>query len=65
MVAGRQDMSAQVEEIFRDSGRQPKATCGVLCIHYHEVNMAFLDNVREMLADDPPACTREDIPDKE
>jgi hypothetical protein len=58
-------MSAEVEDILGDGGRQPKSASGILRIHDHEVDLALLDDMRQMLPDDPPSRSSENVSDKE
>jgi hypothetical protein len=65
MIAGSKDVGAEVEEIFGNGRRQSEAAGGVLRIHDHQVDLALLNNVGQMLPYHPPPWTAENVPDKE
>jgi hypothetical protein len=65
MIAGGKDVRAEVEEVFGKGRRQPKAAGGVLRIHDHQVDLALLNNMWQMLPYHPPSRTAENVPDKE
>jgi hypothetical protein len=65
MVAGSKDVGSKVEEVFGKGRCQPEASGSVFCIYDHEVDLAFRDDVGQMLPHHPPSWARENVPDKE
>ena len=58
-------LGAEVEEFIGDRGGNPEATCGVLPIDYQQVDRVRFHHMRQMFANDMPACRAKDIADKE
>jgi hypothetical protein len=65
VIAGGQNVGAEVEELFGDGRCEPEAAGGILRIHDHEVDLAFLDDMRQVLPHHPSPRTPENVPDKE
>jgi hypothetical protein len=65
VIAGSDDVGAEVEEFFGDRGRETEASGGVFAVDDEEVDGVGFENVREMFADDVAAGGAEDIADKE
>ena len=61
MISSGEDMSAQVEEIFGDDGRDTEASGRIFSIDDEKVDVAFSHHMRQMFAHDTPAGTAEDI----
>ena len=65
MVTRGENMRTKIEEVFGNGGRQSEAACSVFRIHDHQVDLALMDQMGQMFADNPPAWTPENVPDKE
>ena len=65
MVAGGDDVSAEVEELFGERGRDAEAAGGVFAVDDEEVDGVGGDDVGEVLADDVAAGRAEDVADEE
>ena len=55
VVAGGDDVGAEVEELFGDGGRDAEAAGGVFAVDDEEVDGVGFEDVREVLADDVAA----------
>ena len=55
VVAGGDDVGAEVEELFGEGGRDAEAAGGVFTVDDEEVDGVGFDDVGEMLADDVAA----------
>jgi hypothetical protein len=65
VVAGGDDVGAEVEELVGEGGSEAEATGGVFAIDDKEVDGIGFKDVREMFADDVAAGGAEDIADEE
>ena len=65
VVAGGDDVGAEVEELFGDGGREAEASGGVFAVDDEEIDGVGFKDVGEMFADDVAAGGAEDIADKE
>ncbi len=65
MVAGGDDVGAEIEELVRDGGREAEAAGGVFAVDDEEIDGIGFKDVRQMFADDVAAGGAEDIADKE
>jgi hypothetical protein len=65
VVAGGDDVRAEVEELFGDAGRDAEAAGGVFAVHDEEVDGVGLDELGEVFADDVAAGRAEDVADEE
>jgi hypothetical protein len=65
VVSGRDDVGAQIEDLFGDGGRNSEPAGGVLAIDDDQVDSVGFDDVRKVLVDDVAAGGAKDIADKE
>jgi len=65
VVAGGDDMSAEVEELVGEGGSEAEATGGVFAVDDKEIDGIGFKDVREMFADDVAAGGTKDIADEE
>ena len=65
VVAGGDDVGAEVEELFGDGGREAEAAGGVFAVDDEEIDGVGFKHVGQVLADDVAAGGAEDIADKE
>jgi hypothetical protein len=61
MISGGEHMRTQIEQIFRDSRRNPETPRRILTIDYHQIDFPFSNHVRQMLAHDAPSGAPENI----
>ena len=61
MIAGGDDVRAEIEELFSDGGREAEAAGGVFAVDDEEVDGVGLEQVGEVLMHDVAACGAEDI----
>jgi hypothetical protein len=64
VIAGGDDVSAEVEELFGDGWGEAEATCGVFSVDDEEIDGVGFKDVWEVFADDVAAGGTEDIADK-
>jgi len=64
VVAGGDDVCAEIEELFCDRRGDAKAASGVFSVDYEEVDGVGFKDVREVFADDVAAGGAKDIADK-
>jgi hypothetical protein len=64
VVAGGDDVGAEVEELFCDGGGDAEAAGGVLSVDDEEVDGVGFEDVGEVFADDVAAGGAEDVADK-
>ena len=65
VVAGGDDVRAEVEELFGDGGRDAEAAGGVFAVDDEEVDGVGFEDVGKVLADDVAAGRAEDVADEE
>ena len=65
VVAGGDDVRAEVEELFCDGGREAEAAGGVFAVDDEEIDGVGFKHVGQVFADDVAAGGAEDIADKE
>ncbi len=65
VIAGGDDVGAEVEELFRDGGGDAEASGGVLSVDDEEVDGIGFKDVGKVFADDVAAGGAKDIADKE
>jgi hypothetical protein len=65
VVAGGDDVGAQVEELVGDGGGEAEAAGGVFAVDDEEIDGVGFEDVREVFADDVAAGGAEDIADEE
>ena len=65
VVAGGDDVSAEVEELFCDGGRDAEAAGGVFAVDDEEIYGVGFEDVGEVLAYDVAAGRTEDVADEE
>jgi hypothetical protein len=65
VIAGGNDVGAEVEELFGDGGCEAEASGGVFAVDDEEVDVVGFKYVREMFADDVAAGGAKDIADEE
>jgi hypothetical protein len=65
VVAGGDDVGAEVEEFFCEGGGDAEAASGVFAVDDEEVDGVGLQDVGEMFADDMAAGRAEDVADEE
>ena len=65
VVAGGDDVGAEVEELFGDGGRDAEAAGGVFAVDDEEVDGVGFEDVGEVFADDVAAGGAEDVADEE
>ena len=65
VIAGGDHVGAEVEEFFRDRGRDAEASGGVFAVDDEEVDGVGFKDVRQVFADDVAAGGAKDIADKE
>jgi len=65
VVAGRDHVRTQVEELFRNRRRQAEATGGVFAVDDEQVNGVGFNDVPEVLVDDVAAGRAKDVADEE
>jgi len=61
MVAGRNDVCAQFEQLIGDCRRETEASCGVFSVNNEQIDMVLLNDVTEMFADNAAAGAPENI----
>ena len=64
VVAGGDDVRAEVEELFGDGGRDAEASGGVFAVDDEEIDGVGFEDVGQMFADDVAAGGAEDVADK-
>ena len=64
MIAGGDDVGAEVEELVGDGGGEAEAAGGVFAVDDEEINGVGFKDVGEMFADDVAAGGAEDVADK-
>ena len=64
MIASRDDMSAQIEEIFRNRWRNAEAAGGVFAVDHKQINRIGFKHMGEVFADDVAAGGAKYIADK-
>ncbi len=64
MVAGGEDVGAQVEQFFGDLGSHAEAAGGVLGIDDGELDVVGLAHVADVFAHDLASCAAEDVADE-
>jgi hypothetical protein len=65
VIAGGNDVGAEVEELFCDGGRDAEAAGRVFAVDDEEIDGVGFKDVGEMFADDVAAGGAKDIADKE
>jgi hypothetical protein len=65
VVAGGDDVGAEVEEFFGDGGCDAEAAGGVFAVDDKEIDGVSLEDVGEVLAYDVAAGRSEDVADEE
>ena len=65
VVAGGDDVGAEVEELFCDGGCEAEAAGGVFAVDDEEINVVGFKHVGKVFADDVAAGGAKDIADKE
>src|SRR3984957_13400520 len=65
VVAGGDDVGAEVEELFCDGGGEAEAAGGVFAVDDEEINVVGFKHVGKVFADDVAAGGAKDIADKE
>ena len=65
VIAGGDDVGAEVEELFGDGGGEAEAAGGVFAVDDKEIDGVGFKDVREVFADDVAAGGAKDIADKE
>jgi hypothetical protein len=65
MVAGGDDVRAEVEEFFRDGGRDAETAGGVFAVDDEEIDGVSFDELGQVLAYDVAARRAEDVADEE
>ena len=65
VVAGGDDVGAEVEELFGKGGGDAEAAGGVFAVDDEEIDGVGFEDVGEMLADDVAAGRAEDVADEE
>ena len=64
MVAHREHVGAEVEEVLGDLRRQPKAAGRILRVHNGELDTVRLAHVPDVLAHDPAPRTAKNVADE-
>ena len=64
MVAGGDDVGAEIEELFCDGRGDAEATSGVFTVDDEEVDGVGFEDVGEVFADDMAAGGAKDVSDK-
>jgi hypothetical protein len=65
MIAGSDDLDAQVEKFLGDLWSNAKAAGGVLAIGDRQVDIVLSDQLPQVIANDGPAGSAKDVADKE
>ena len=65
VVAGGDDVGAEVEELFGEGGGDAEAAGGVLAVNDEKIDGVRFDDVGEVFADDVAAGRAEDVADEE
>jgi hypothetical protein len=65
VVAGGDDVGAEIEELFGDGGGEAEASGSVFAVDDEEINVVGFKYVREMFADDVAAGGAKDVADEE
>jgi hypothetical protein len=65
VVAGGDDVGAEIEELFCDGGREAEAAGGVFAVNDKEINIVGFKHVGKMFTHDMAAGGAKDIADEE
>ena len=65
VIAGSEDIGAQIEELFANRGRNAESTRRILHINDQEFDLVGFDQVMEVIANDLAPRTAEDVTDEE
>jgi hypothetical protein len=65
VVAAREDVDSEREQVVRYLGRQPEAARGVLAVRDHRIDVMLLPGECKVLLEDLAARRADDVPDDE
>jgi hypothetical protein len=61
MIAGGEDVGAEIEEVVGDGRGYAEAACGVLSVDDDQIGAALGDHMCQMFTNDAPAGAAEDV----
>jgi len=64
VIAGRDDVNVEFEQLFSESGRDSETSSGILAIGDDEVDASLANQPRKTIFDDRPPWTSKNVTDE-